>query len=186
MAVALRLLAVLDCHVDDLFSFAPAENLLEGSLIGDLLQTGTSTHPIRVKVATVRKRTIVRSVADLEEHLPYTVSADGYVSETCNRQSGARVRIKLSRDRETIQREISVAGCDPAICLVGEHLRRHKDRTTVVGRTMGSTDALQALNHGEVHIVGIHLLDLTTGKSNLPTLRRSCNGLCYDVVTCAT
>lgn len=184
--VALRLASVLECHVEDLFSLVPTENTLEGTLVGHLSQAETTTHPIRVKVSSVGKRTIVRPVTDLGEQLAFAVPADGYITGTDRKSSGNTVRVKLSRDREAIEQEISVAGCDPAIFLVGEHLRRHKDRTTVVGWTMGSMTALQALQRGEVHVAGMHLFDPMTGESNLPFLRRSLKGSGYEVVTFAT
>jgi putative molybdopterin biosynthesis protein len=185
-AVALRLASALACRVEDLFSLAPTEDLIEGTLIGHLSQTETPPRSIRVKVSTVGKRTIVRPVTDLGEQFSFAVPADGYVTETSSKRSGAAVSVKLSRDREAIQQEISVAGCDPAIFLVGEHLRRHKDRTTVVGWTMGSMAALQALQRGEVHVAGMHLFDPVSGESNVPFLRRSLKGSGYDVVTFAT
>lgn len=185
-AVALQLASVLECHVEDLFSLAPAEDIIEGVLVGRLPQAETRTPSIRVKVATVGKRTVVRPVTDLGEQLSFAVPADGYVNETSGKRSGDTIRVKLSRDREAIQQEISVAGCDPAIFLVGEHLRRHKDQTTVIGWTMGSMAALQALQRGEVHVAGMHLFDPVTGESNLPFLRRSLKGSHYDVVTFAT
>lgn len=185
-AVALRLASVLSCRVEDLFSLVPTEDIVEGTLIGSLPQAETSTHPIRVKVSSVGKRTIIRPVTDLGEQLSFTVPADGYVTGTFGKQSGTTVRVKLSRDREAIEQEISVAGCDPAIFLVGEHLRRSKDRTTVVGWTMGSMAALQSLQRGEVHVAGMHLFDPVTGESNLPFLRRSLKGSGYEVVTFAT
>jgi molybdate-binding protein/DNA-binding XRE family transcriptional regulator len=184
-AVALRLASALACRVEDLFSLAPTEDLIEGTLIGHLSQTETP-RSIRVKVSTVGKRTIVRPVTDLGEQFSFAVPADGYVTATSGKRSGAAVSVKLSRDREAIQQEISVAGCDPAIFLVGEHLRRHKDRTTVVGWTMGSMAALQALQRGEVHVAGMHLFDPVSGESNVPFLRRSLKGSGYDVVTFAT
>ena len=185
-AVALRLASVLSCRVEDLFSLVPTKDIVEGILIGSLPQAETSTHPIRVKVSSVGKRTIIRPVTDLGEQLSFTVPADGYVTETSGKQSGTTVRVKLSRDREAIEQEISVAGCDPSIFLVGEHLRRSKDRTTVVGWTMGSMAALQSLQRGEVHVAGMHLFDPVTGESNLPFLRRSLKGSDYEVVTFAT
>jgi molybdate-binding protein len=94
--------------------------------------------------------------------------------------------VNLSRDRQAIEQEISVAGCDPAIFLVGAHMRRHKDQTSVVGWTMGSMAALRALQQGEVHVAGLHLFDPTTGESNLPFLRRALKGSNYEVVTFAT
>ena len=185
-AVALRLALVLACHVEDLFSLIPTEDIVEGTLIGHLPQAETSTHPIRVKVSSIGKRTVVRPVTDLGEQLSFAVPADGYITETDNKLSGSTVHVRLSRDREAIEQEISVAGCDPAIFLVGEHLRRHKDRTTVVGWTMGSMAALQSLQRGEVHVAGTHLFDPVTGESNLPFLRRSLKGSSYEVVTFAT
>jgi molybdate-binding protein/DNA-binding XRE family transcriptional regulator len=185
-AVALRLASTLGCRVEDLFSLVPTENVVEGTLIGDLPQAETRAQPVRVKVSTIGKRTVVRPVTDLGEQLSFVVPADGYVTETDSKRSGDTIRVKLSRDREAIQQEISVAGCDPSIFLVGEHLRRQKDRTTVIGWTMGSMAALQALQRGEVHVAGMHLFDPVTGESNMPFLRRSLKGSGYDVVTFAT
>lgn len=185
-AVALRLASVLACRVEDLFSLAQAEETIEGTLIGRLPQSETRTQSIRVKVSTIGKRTVVRPVTDLGEQLSFAVPADGYISDTYGKPSRATVRVKLSRDRGAILQEISVAGCDPAIFLAGEHLRRQKDQTTVVGWPMGSMAALQALQRGEVHVAGLHLFDPTTGESNMPFLRRSLKGSGYEVVTFAT
>lgn len=185
-AVALRLASALNCHVEDLFSLAPTEDLIEGTLIGHLPRTETRAQPIRVKVSIIGKRTVVRPVTDLGEQLSFTVPADGYIADTSNKLSGSTVRVKLSRNREAVQQEISVAGCDPAIFLVGEHLQRHKDRTTVIGWTMGSMAALQSLQRGEVHVAGVHLLDPVTGESNVPFLRKILKGSGYEIVTFAT
>lgn len=185
-AVALQLASVLECRVEDLFSLVPTEDIIEGELIGHLPPAEIRTQPIRVKVSTVGKRTIVRPVTDLGEQLSFAVPADGYVTEINRKLSGNTVRVTLSRDRDAIEQEISVAGCDPAIFLVGEHLRRHKDHTTVVGWTMGSMASLQALQRGDVHVAGVHLFDPVTGESNLPFLKRSLKGSGYEVVTFAT
>lgn len=185
-AVALRLASVLACRIEDLFSLASAEEIIEGTLIGPLPHVETRTQSIRVKVSTVGKRTIVRPVTSLGEQFSFIVPADGYVTDTTRRPSSATVSVKLSRDRTAIQQEISVAGCDPAIFLAGEYLRRHKDQTTVVEWPMGSMAALLALQRGEVHVAGLHLFDPTTGESNMPFLRRHLKGAAYEVVTFAT
>lgn len=185
-AVALRMASVLDCRVEDLFSLTPTEDFLKGTLIGHLPLRTQTTLPVRVKVSTIGKRTVVRPVIGLGEQLSFTVPADGYITDTHGNRSGDTVRVKLSRDREAIQQEISVAGCDPAIFLVGEHMRRQKDQTSVIGWTMGSMAALQALQRSEVHVAGVHLFDPITGESNLPFLKRSLKGSGYEVVTFAT
>ena len=185
-AVALHLASVLACRVEDLFSIGTAEDIVEGKLIGHLPHSDVKASPIRVKVSTVGSKTVVRPVSGLGEALSFTVPADGYVVEAPGQASGAMVQVKLSRDRQAIEQEISVAGCDPAIFLVGAHMRRHKDQTSVVGWTMGSMAALQALQRGEVHIAGLHLFDPATGESNLPFLRRVLKGSNYEVITFAT
>jgi putative molybdopterin biosynthesis protein len=186
-AVALQLAAVLACRVEDLFSLVPSEEIMEGTLIGHLSpQEKTRTHPIRVKVTTIGKRTVVRPVSELGDQFSFAVPADGYLTDAAGKLPGATVRVKLSREREAIHQEISVAGCDPAIFLLGEHMRRQKDQTSVVGWTMGSMTALEALQRGEVHVAGMHLFDQKSGESNMPFLRRSLKGSSYEVVTFAT
>ena len=185
-AVALRLAAALSCRVEDLFSLAEAHDVIEGKLIGHLPEQDERTSTIRVKVARVGTRMVVRPVTELGEGRSFTVPADGYVARIHGQATGAMVRVNLSRDRQAIEQEISVAGCDPAIFLAGEHLRRGKDQTSVVGWTMGSMAALHALQRGEVHVAGLHLFDPSTGESNLPFLRRVLKGSNYEVITFAT
>jgi len=185
-AVALRLAAVLGCRVEDLFSLAAARDVIEGKLIGNFPQRDEKISTIRVKVAKVGTHMIVRPVSELGEVLSYSVPADGYAADLHGQASGAMVRVNLSRDRQAVEQEISVAGCDPAIFLIGAHLRQRKDQTSVVGWTMGSMAALRALQQGEVHVAGLHLFDPTTGESNLPVLRRTLKGSKHEVITFAT
>jgi molybdate-binding protein/DNA-binding XRE family transcriptional regulator len=189
-AVALRLASVLGCHVEDIFSLKTTGELIDG----DWVRHGTAVLTIqprtRVKVAKVEDRFIVRPVAALGEVLNYTVPADGLVigrsgSGARSSRVDQRVRVRLLRERQLIEQEIAVAGCDPAINLASEYLRRHKDASTVVGWTMGSAAALDALKRKEVHMAGLHILDAKTGESNLPYLRRHLQGDDYIVVTFA-
>jgi putative molybdopterin biosynthesis protein len=184
--VALHLASALACRVEDLFNLMTTEDIVDGKLIGHLPQRDMKASPVRVKVSSVGAMTIVRPITGLGEVLSFTVPADGYVVEAHGQISGATVRVKLSRDRQAIEQAISVAGCDPAIFLAGEHMRRRKDQTSLVGWTMGSMAALRALQQGEVHVAGLHLFDPTTGESNLPFLRRALKGSNYEVVTFAT
>ncbi len=183
-AVALRLAAVLDCRVEDLFMLAEGSDIIEGHLVGTAPSSEVTTS-VRVKVSTIGKKTVVRPVSGLGEVLSFAVPADGFLVRGASR-TGSTVRVRLSRDRRAIEQEISVAGCDPSIFLAGEHLRRHQDLTSVVGWSMGSMAALRALQQGEVHIAGAHLSDPSSGESNLPFLRRVLKGSGYDVVTFAT
>ena len=59
-AVALRLASVLACRVEDLFSLAPAEDVIEGTFVGARLLERRTT-PLRVKVAKVGAKTVTAS-----------------------------------------------------------------------------------------------------------------------------
>ncbi len=187
-AVALRLAEALHCRVEDLFSLYSTGEMIQGDLMGVPLTASLPRHT-RVKVAHVAGRFIVRPVAQLGEALNYAIAADGLIMEApllSGRDAGRRaVRIQLLRDRPTIEQEIAVAGCDPAIFLAGEYLRRHAERAAVVGWTMGSAAALEALKRGEVHVAGVHIVDAKSGESNLPYVKRHLKGSDVKVVTFA-
>lgn len=188
--VALQLARVLNTSVEDLFSLQSPGEVIEARLIA-MPGPAVSVGPLpRVKVVKVNGRYCARPVSGLGEVLSYTVAADGFLEPQAASRRGRSetpvVQVRLSRDRQAIEQEIAVAGCDPAIFLAGEHLRRRKDTTSVVGWTMGSTAALQALQRGDVHVAGIHLTDDSTGESNLPFLRRHLKASAYEVITFAT
>ena len=184
--VALRLSRVLDCRVEDLFNLVTSGEVVEGDWVGTLPEKSERT---RVKVARVGGRLVVRPVSQLGEVLNFTVPADGLLlgpaASGCEKRSANRVRIELLRDRRLVEEEIVVAGCDPAIFLAGDYLRRRHERASVVGWTMGSTAALEALKRGEVHVAGLHIVDAKSGESNLPYLRRHLKGDGFTVVTFA-
>lgn len=186
-AVALRLSTALNCQVEDLFRLIATGEIMQGDLIAS---SGSAFpgHNARVKVCRVGERFIVRPVASLGDVLNYAIPADGLVvGESPGRHGGShRIQVQLLRDRRLIEQEIAVAGCDPAIFLAGEYLRRHMNTAAVVGWTMGSGAALDALRRGEVHIAGVHIVDSKSGESNLPYVKQHLKGYDVNVVTFAT
>ncbi len=190
-AVALRLAGALDCRVEDLFSLIASGEVIEGDLVMSRPISRTDLARTRVKVVKVGERVVVRPVANLGDVLNYTVPADGLIigpAVASGRigKSANRVRIQLLRDRRVIEQEIAVAGCDPAIFLAGEYLRRRQDKSTLVGWTLGSMAALEALKRNEVHVAGLHVVDPKSGESNLPYLRKHLQRDGFMVVTFAT
>lgn len=189
-AVALRLAGALDCRVEDLFSLVSSGEIVEGELIGELPHGSKRT---RVKIARVGRRLLVRPVATLGDVLNFTIPADGLIvgpasSERSHKAGhrGHRVKVELIRDRRLIEEEIVVAGCDPAIFLAGEYLRRRHERSSVLEWTMGSGAAIEALQRGEVHVAGLHIVDPKSGESNVPYLRRHLKGGEFTVMTFAS
>jgi molybdate-binding protein len=173
-----------------LFSLRATGEIINGDLIDDPDESDDHDLPVRVKVARVEDRYVVRPVTALGELLAYTVPADGLLlkstdHEKSRRNSSSCARVQLLRDRRVIEQEIAIAGCDPAIFLAGEYLRRYKETATVAGWTMGSSAALDALKRREVHMAGLHITDGKTGESNIPYLRKNLKGDNYLIVTFA-
>lgn len=188
--VALRLADALHCRVEDLFSLISTKDSLEGDFIGIFPNNLRDQAHARVKIAIVGNRVVVRPASALGEVLNYTVPADGLIQGGAmshrTEKGTARVTVRLLKDRKDIEQEIAVAGCDPAIFLAGEHLRRRHDRMSVVGWSMGSAAAVEAVKQGEVHIAGLHVVDPKSGESNLPFLRKHLRDGHFTVVTFAT
>ncbi|MDT7041472.1 substrate-binding domain-containing protein [Candidatus Nitronereus thalassa] len=182
--VALRLASHLGCTVEDLFSFESDVDIIEAEMVGGESKMGERA---RVKVASVDGRLLAKPVSDLGEMLNYTVPADGLQlgrvgTQSCAPQNPKRVYIQLLRPQRDIEHQVVVAGCDPAIFLAGEHIRQHGGDASVLGWTMGSLAALQALKRGEVHVAGIHVVDHRSGDFNLPFLRKYLKGHAVTVV----
>ena len=187
-AVALRLAGALGCRVEDLFSLRATGELIDGDMVGITSRSNQAQGPVRVKVARIEDRYVVRPVMALGELLAYTVPADGLLvphESPPGGKSAKRARVQLLRDRRIIEQEIAIAGCDPSIFLAGEYLRRYKETATVEGWTMGSRAALEALTRREVHMAGLQMVDARTGESNLPFLREHLSGSNYLIVTFA-
>jgi molybdate-binding protein/DNA-binding XRE family transcriptional regulator len=189
-AVALRLAGALHCKVEDLFSLISTGDLVEGDLVRTTPSRRDSLSRARVKVAMVGDRFIIRPMSALGDVLNYTVPADGLIVDQATGRLGnkasTRVKVRLLRDRRAVEQEIAVAGCDPAIFLAGEYLRRRDNNITVVGWSMGSAAAVEAVKAGEVHVAGLHVVDAKSGESNLPFLRKHLKDDSFTVVTFAT
>ena len=152
--VALKLATILGCTVEDLFLIEARDEIIEADWVGNR-QVGEDS--ARVKIASVDGRVLAKPVSDLGGVLNYTVPADGIqLGRNSNHSqvldSSNRIYVRLLKPLQDIERQIVVAGCDPAICLAGEHIRQHGGDASVLGWGMGSLAALHALKRGEVHI----------------------------------
>ena len=178
-SVALQLARALRCRVEDLFNIKQGGETIEGELLGNLSQ---SSKPVRAQVTQVGHRLLVRPLHGLGELGSLGATADGLIVEANPEKT--QVKVKLLKDREVVRRKIVVGGCDPAMFLAGEHVRKH-DQENVVPCLMGSSIALNALKRGEVHVAGIHLADESSGAWKLPDLKRNLGDMDFMVITFA-
>jgi molybdate-binding protein/DNA-binding XRE family transcriptional regulator len=178
-SVALQLARALHCRVEDLFSIKQGGEIIEGELLGPLPQGQGS---MRAQVTQIGHRFMVRSLDGMGELASLSATADGLIVESKPNQ--LRVKVKLLKDREAVRRKVVVGGCDPAMFLAGEHVRKH-DPDNLVPCLMGSSIALAALKRGEVHVAGIHLADETSDIWQLPDLKQSLGEMDCMIVTFA-
>jgi putative molybdopterin biosynthesis protein len=178
-SVALQLARALHCRVEDLFSIKQGGEVIEGELLGNPPQ---GTTPVRAQVTQIGHRLLVRPLDGFGELASLSATADGLIVGPTPEKR--RVKVKLLKDREAVRRKVVVGGCDPAMFLAGEHVRKH-DQENLVPCLMGSSLALKALKRGEIHVAGVHLSDENSGIWNLPDLKRSLGDLDFIVVTFA-
>ena len=170
--IALQLAEVLGCQIEDIFSLQEREVVVEAELIGGV---STQKNPVRVKLSQVGSRMLARPMAELGDILNFVMTADGLTlgdAHSKGRKKNSHVTVKLLQPREVIEQNIVIAGCDPALFLAGEHVRKINALSGVTNWTMGSANALCALQRGEVHMAGLHLVDMKSGQSNVPYLKR--------------
>jgi molybdate-binding protein/DNA-binding XRE family transcriptional regulator len=178
-SVALQLARALHCRVEDLFRLKRGGEIIEGELLGSLVQ-GSGT--LRAQVTHIGHRVLVRPLVGIGELSSLSATADGLIVESNPEQS--TVKVKLLKDREELRRKVVVGGCDPAMFLVGEHVRKHDDEN-LIPCLMGSSLALSALKRGEVHAAGIHLAEEVAGNWQLPNLKTVVDDMDFLVVTFA-
>lgn len=178
-SVALQLARALKCRVEDLFSIKSGVEYIEGELLGTLPD---GAGPIRAQVSQIGERLLVRPLDGLGELASLTASADGVIVAADPKRK--RIKVKLLKDRDRLRRQVVIGGCDPAMFLAADYLRRQDDEN-LVPCLMGSGNALAALKRGEVHVAGVHLADERSGAWNLPDLKRSLGGMDCVVVTFA-
>jgi molybdate-binding protein/DNA-binding XRE family transcriptional regulator len=179
--VALRLAKALQCRVEDLFSLKQEQELIEAEFVGPPMENHAGA---RVKLIRIADRVLAKPVMSLGGFLNFAVRADGFVVD---RESvGDKIKVRMLRDWSSVSRQIVVAGCDPAMFLMAEHLRyRLKDDGLVI-QLVSSEAAVNALKRGEAHVAGLHMVDERSRENNLPYLRRHLRGMDVQVVTFAS
>jgi putative molybdopterin biosynthesis protein len=178
-SVALKLARVLQCRVEELFHLKGGDEVIEGELIGPLPK---GLRKVRAQVSQIGARVLVRPLIGLGELVSLSTIADGLIVGPGS--DAKRVKVRLFENRETLGRNILVAGCDPAMFLASEHLKQ-RAKDNLVPNLMGSSIAIGALKRGEVHVAGVHLADDPSGAWNLPYLERNLTGIDCLVVTFA-
>jgi putative molybdopterin biosynthesis protein len=172
-AIALGLARLLQCRVEDLFSLAGDTREIEAQLVADGTggQAGSSLEAgkLRVALGQVGEQWIARSLGG-DPSLLLGTPADGIA--TVPRRVTGTVRVRPLRDVDALRRNVFVAGCDPALGLLGRHLEERLQGPRLHWIDLASHPALEELAAHRVHVAGLHLDDVDEGNLNAVTVRR--------------
>lgn len=165
--VALRLAKSLGVGLEELFSLPGGDGavslrwedatLLPGS---DTLHAGQP-----VQLCRIGKRLIATAPA-ISCYFP---ESDGILTGKAVPQGHALV--DMHSDAVDFANRILVAGCDPAMSVLARHLQPAGVEVVLVPRN--SSQSIELLRKGCVHIAGTHLRDEASGESNLPEITRA-------------
>ncbi len=154
----------------------PEKPTTQATLTRKVLSPMGEDHFLRVTLGKVGDRLVATPLAGGAGVLMSLVKADGIVqiprfSEGHN--AGETVTVELMRPLATIDSTIVVIGShDMTLDLLADRLRQGHPRRTLSSAHVGSLSGLLALQRGEAHLAGSHLLDEATGDYNVDSIRR--------------
>jgi putative molybdopterin biosynthesis protein len=182
--IALALARELCCRVEDLFSLSSDGQVLETELAGEAEVGLADARKKRVSLGWVADRWVAR-VLDTDEALALGTPADG-IATLSHAKGKTRAKVRLLRDLDSLQRNLLVAGCDPALGVLGRHLeeRFHGPRLHWIEKA--SRPALEELAKKRVHIAGMHLLGQGKAGDNAAAVRERFGAEAMVLVTLAS
>ncbi len=164
--VALRLARALGCQVEALFAAEPVAPRVQARSI----RGSSPPANARVLLAEIDGQWVARPLGERGPEAP--LAADAVVTGA----RAGRVDVELLGDQRTAAERLVVMGCAPTLGLLSARLARGARPVAMAWVHGSSGQALEALEHGEVHVAGIHLRDARSGRFNLPQVERRFGG----------
>ena len=132
---------------------------------------------IRVTLGRVGEKLVAVPLARGAGVITTMVHADGLMripSLVEGLNAGETAEIELLRPMADIENTILCTGShDLAIGVLEDQLKMRHPELKIAAANVGSLGGLLALQRGETHIAGTHLLDPETGVYNIPDIQRS-------------
>jgi putative molybdopterin biosynthesis protein len=150
-AVALQLAKILEVRVEDLFSLDQEASAPSKPVPVDYITPPHSGQPVRL--CRVGNKLI--GVSSVERLMLPPAEAIAIDSK----------RAQTFEDEQEEPKRLLIAGCDPGISILAQHL-------DIVVAPSTSRQALEWLKQGKVHVAGTHLRDVATGDYNVPIVKQ--------------
>ncbi len=170
-AVALRLAQALEVKVEDLFTLPQAEPAGLRSEEVTLLPGSEALYPGQpVQLCRVNKRLVASPPSPVPWYFPVSDAVVVAASAPRKLPKNGRTDVQIFDAAGDFRSRILIAGCDPGISVLAHHLQSSGVELVLAHRN--SSQSLQLLKEGCVHIAGTHLRDESSGESNLPEIGR--------------
>jgi putative molybdopterin biosynthesis protein len=141
---------------------------------------------LRVKLGQVGDRLVATPLQRGAGVIMSLVRADGLVRvpRLCEGvHAGATVEVELLRRPEEVRRTIVAIGShDLTLDLLSTFISQRQPGVSLSSSNVGSLGGLIALQRGEAHLAGSHLLDEETGEYNLAYVQRYLGGRAVRIV----
>ncbi len=132
---------------------------------------------VRVTLGRVENKLIAVPLGRGAGVITTMVRADGFLripSLTEGINGGEEVEVELLRPLEEIENTILCTGShDLSIGVLEDRLKLCYPELKIAATNVGSVGGLLALQRGETHVAGTHLLDPKTGAYNIPDIKRT-------------
>lgn len=171
--VALRLAKALGCRVEEVFWLQDdEETTLQAypAQIGAMSEASKSpklASGTRVSLGKVGERWIAHPLQGDAAFCTEMLPADGVVQVPSGASKSGMVEVNLLDAPDALNQTVFLAGCSPAFSLWLRSAARWQPGLRSQWLYANSTQSLDALARGEVHLAGMHLCDPKTGEANL-------------------
>lgn len=165
VTVALRLAKALGCRVEDLFWLDQDSSTVEAVPVA----TMADRELLRVSLARIGGRWVAHPLVGADAFRMELIPADGEAIRYLEQDT---MTVSLLDDPANLLNTVVVAGCSPALSLWAKAAERWHPELRVHLTFANSTEALERLTRGEVHIAGVHLYCPNTQTFNVPFVRR--------------
>ena len=130
---------------------------------------------VRVSVGNVQGKMVAAPLNRGAGMISSLTKAQGIISIAeagSGLNAGAVAPVRLLRQSRPEHNLLAVGSHDPALELLGIHLRRRRGNLSLSCANVGSLGGILAIRNNEAHLAGVHLLDPATGRYNVAEVEK--------------
>lgn len=170
--IALKLAQILAVTVEDIFLLqerSSSTKETEAELLTRI--TGTTSlqagHPLHL--CDVHGRLV--AVPSESDSWSLPIADAIFIDSLEEDQHSGKVKVEILNEEQSLEKRILLAGCDPSAPVLGRYLQKHG--IDLVVSYQNSSQSLELLKQGLVHVAGTHITEGEKEAAELAAMRRS-------------